>query len=81
MDELARDGMPEPPACPKWATCGTCGDCLTGEPFAWLADEGLRAALAGRCGLCAQDCEPPVVVLLDTTPKAMPCGGDGWWPR
>lgn len=25
--------------------------------------------------------EPPVVVLLDTTPKAMPCGGDGWWPR
>lgn len=81
MDQLMRDGMPEAPYCPKWATCGTCGDCLTVEPFAYVANEGLRAELVGMYGLCSQKGEQSVVVELDTTPKAMPCGGDGWWAR
>lgn len=84
MDELIRDGMPEPPYCPKWATCGICADCVQDgsdeDPF-FFVDEDVATILKSRCGICVQERDLPIVVMLDTRRDSMPCGGDGWRAR
>lgn len=81
MDDLQRDGMPMPPECPAWATCGTCGSCVQRDPFSYVANPVLRTTLERTCGLCEQAGEEPTVVALDSAPREMPCSGEGWWPR
>ena len=79
--QLGTDAYAPERECPRWATCGTCGDCVLTEPFEWVENEPLKATLLRTCGLCVEDQYTPTVVMLDTTQDAMPCGGDGWWAR
>lgn len=75
--QLGTDAYAPDVECPPWATCETCGSCEMREPFALVGNEPLKAALERTCGLCVADPGMSMVVMLD----ALPCGGDGWWPR
>lgn len=78
--QLGTDAYAPEPECPPWATCEMCGSCLVREPFDHLP-EPLRPTLMRTCGLCMQDHGMPIVVMLDTMPAGMPCGGDYWSAR
>ena len=75
---------------PAWANCGNCEWCARYDlespypaiydPFFFIRDVGLRRSLEGRCGICAEGDNDPVVVQLDTREGDMPCQGDGWRP-
>ena len=84
MDLLQRDGMPTPPSAPKWATCGMCRLCIQDgsqeDPF-FFADEDLAMGLRSRCGICVQEADYPIVVMLNTRMSEAACGGDGWEVR
>ena len=69
MDELQRDGMPEP-ALPCWATCGNCGRLFDLSDYTGIADED-------EYGMCLDDL-PPARVRRDFKVDKMPCGGERW---
>lgn len=69
MDELQRDGMPEP-TLPYWATCGNCSRSGDITDYTGTIDED-------EIGVCAED-EPFVMVRKDFKVDMMPCGGELW---
>ena len=79
--QLGTDAYAPEPGCPADATCGTCCHCRKApqdDPFWWVKDKALQKGLRETCGICEQDHD---VVMLDTTPDDMPCGGDFWEAR
>lgn len=69
MDELQRDGMPEP-TLPCWATCGNCGRFGDLVDYTGTVDED-------EFGVCLGD-EPLAIVGKDFKTDKMPCGGEQW---